>query len=242
MATTQSPAVTLQQLANGVQSVSSTSSQAGGFNQNTLNPQPPALVQVGSPANFQAVNLTDINNSGDDTYQSTFFNGTGALRNLVLGGVVSLAGQYQYYGGAFSPSAVDFATFQDTGATLYPANAGTWQSLAIKFTQSPAIIQEIALQSNLLSQSQKNIVAGFIQKSLQIKQNTLYTSLCDACSNNNTTVYTKIFDKMALPVGQNNFINIPIVAMTDIGSDSTLVRLKWLSESVVSAQSQSSFM
>lgn len=222
-------AIDLKALANGVKPVSVQSQVITA----QVEPVAQQMVQVAAPANAENIDLTSINDNSDEIYQANFNNATGATQNIVLGGMFSLPGEYQYFG--LTPSAVDFAVFTEQGAT-YASNGGTVRSLAKRFTMMNAIIHEIWLQSNVALQGTQNLTVGYITKSLNPKETTIYAPMCDACTNNNTTLFTKEFVGV-YPVGKNNYIKIPIVAHADANKYTT-VRLKWAAEGRVAALSQ----
>lgn len=194
---------------------------------------PRELVQVAAPANYSQINLQNLQKGNDDIFQGTLKNESGATRNLIIGGLFSLKGEYQAYN--LTPSAVDFATVLEL-TSAFPSSTGIFQGLNSRIKVMPVIFSMITLQTNVAGQSTQSIKTGFITKSLTPQENTIFSPVCDACQNNNTTLYTKEF-KGVFVAGRNNYISIPLVSMPNPGEFVT-IRLQYAGEEQVAALTQ----
>ena len=72
------------------------------------------------------------------------------------------------------------------------------------------------------------MIVGKVTKSLNFMETTKYAPMCDACDNNNTTLYTKEFVGV-FPAGKQNYLRIPIIAHSD-NTKFTTVRITWTGE------------
>lgn len=190
------------------------------------------MVQVAQPAQYAQINLQSLQKGNDNIFQGSLRNESGATRNLIIGGLFSLQGEYQGFN--LQPSAVDFATVIEL-TSLAPSNTGIFQGLNSRLKNMPAVISKITMQTDVPAQSTQSIKTGFITKSLTPQENTVFSPVCDACQNNNTTLYTKEFNGVFV-VGRNNYISIPLVAM--VGAQFVTIRLEYAGEEQVAALTQ----
>jgi len=194
---------------------------------------PRELVQVSQPANFATINLQNLQNGEDNVFQGTLKNESGSSKNLIIGGLFSLQGEYQAFN--LKASAVDYATVIELTSDA-PSNTGIFQGLNFRLKHLPAVFSMITMQTNVPAQSNQSIKTGFITKSLTPQENTVFSPVCDACQNNNTTLYTKEF-KGVYVVGKNNYISIPLVSMPGVGEFVTL-RFTYAGEAQVTSLTQ----
>jgi hypothetical protein len=194
--------------------------------------QPRELVQVANPANYSAINMQNLQKGNDNLFQGTLRNESGSTRNLIIGGLFSLQGEYQAFN--LLPSAVDFATVIEL-TSLAPSNTGIFQGLNTRLKQMPAVFSKITIQTDVASQSNQSITTGFITKALKPQENTLFSPVCDACQNNNVTIFTKEFNGVFM-AGRNNYISIPLVAM--VGAQFATIRLEYAGEEQIASLTQ----
>ena len=193
---------------------------------------PQELVQVANPANYSAINMQNLQKGNDNIFQGTLRNESGASRNLIIGGLFSLQGEYQAFN--LNPSAVDFATVIEL-TSLAPSNTGIFQGLNTRLKQMPAVFSKITIQTDVAAQSNQSIKTGFITKSLTPQENTVFSPVCDACQNNNTTIFTKEFNGVFM-AGRNNYISIPLVSMA--GAQFATIRLEYAGEEQIASLTQ----
>lgn len=193
---------------------------------------PRELVQVAQPANYSAINLQSLQKGNDNLFQGTLRNESGATRNLIIGGLFSLQGEYQGFN--LAPSAVDFATVIEL-TSLAPSNTGIFQGLNSRLKQMPAVFSKITMQTDVAAQSNQNIKTGFITKSLTPQENTIFSPVCDSCQNNNIVVFTKEFNGVFV-VGRNNYISIPLIPM--VGAQFVMIRLEYAGEEQIASLTQ----
>lgn len=191
------------------------------------------MVQVAQPAQYAQINLQSLQKGNDNIFQGTLKNESDATRNLIIGGLFSLKGEYQGFN--LQPSAVDFATVLEL-TSLSPSSTGIFQGLNQRIKIMPAVFSKITMQTNVPAQSTQSIKTGFLTKSLTPQENTIFSPVCDACQNNNTTLFTKEFNGVFV-VGRNNYISIPLVRMPALGEFVTL-RLEYAGEEQVAALTQ----
>ncbi len=148
------------------------------------------VVQIGKPAQFATINPQDLIDKCDNVIEFNFHNGTGAAQIVyfsTLFGQIGTAASFNQ-----PPSAVDFATFTETGSDA-PANAGILKGFLLRAGFMGLIFGKIVIQTNDLAQSNQPLLIGYFTNVLTKLEKKCIPSLCDACYNNNDNAFTKEF-------------------------------------------------
>lgn len=165
-----------------------------------------SLVQITQPTVSSKINTTALAKDTTNVIEFNFTNNTGSAQILYLSALFGTPGSHTDFG--LQPSAVDFSNFLETDS-LVPNFGGIVKGFNRRAARTPFIIGKLTIQTTDFAQSNNKLIVGSINELNQKSETSKIPNVCDSCSNNNSSAYTKDF-RGPFTVGGNAYLGYKI--------------------------------